>query len=70
MTTQIPNVVHPKRFRINGMFFTVIAFISLTDSQAAKIAQQFYAMHKFKKSDQGKEFRVVTLYDEDSVALL
>lgn len=67
---QMPSVVHPKKFSINGMFFEIVSFSTLTDEQAGKAAMFFFSNHKFKKKDQGKVFRVVTLFDENSANLL
>jgi len=70
MPTPTPNVVHPKRFQIEGMFFQIVSFDALTDSQAGKAAMHFYRTHKFKKSDRGKQFQVITILDKDSATLL
>ena len=65
-----PSTVHPKKFKINGYIFQVISYAKLTDRQAAKITQQFYASRKFYKKDKGKMFTIVTTFDEHSVGLL
>ena len=67
---KIPDCVHPRRFEIDGLLFEVVSFSSLTDEQAAKIAMHFYRSHKFKKTDQGKLFQVVTMFDGSSAGLL
>jgi hypothetical protein len=67
---QLPSVVHPKRFSINGIILEVVSYTNLTDAQAMKAAQLFYSQHKFKKKDQGKLFRALTLFDKDSLGLL
>lgn len=67
---EIPSVVHPKRFTINGMVFEVVSYSALTDEQAQKAAMLFFRSHKFKKKDQGKLFRVVTTFDRNSSNLL
>lgn len=55
---QLPSVIHPKRFEINGMFFEIVTYIPITDDQAEKIAMAFFACRKFKKNDRGKLFQV------------
>lgn len=67
---QLPSVVHPKKFSINGMLFEVVAYTALTDDQAAKAAMFFFKSRKFLKKDQGKVFRVLTQFDENSKGLL
>jgi hypothetical protein len=52
------------------MRFQVVAQITLTDQQAAKVAMRFYRTRKFTKKDQGKLFQVLTSFDHDSIALL
>jgi hypothetical protein len=66
----IPNISHPTKFKIKGMIFEVISYGRLTNDQAAKIAMHFYRSHKFKKSDQGKLFQVMTQFDSNSANLL
>jgi hypothetical protein len=65
-----PSVIHPKKFRIDGIFFEVITATPVSDEQAGKIAMHFYKSRKFKKPDKGKLFQVVTLFDSESTGLL
>ena len=67
---QFPNIVHPKRFEVNGMFFEVVSFTELSDEQAAKIAMHYFKIHKFKKKDQGKLFQILTTFDDPSKGML
>jgi len=67
---QLPSVVHPKKFSVKGMFFEVVSYATLTDEQASKVAMLFYRSGKFTKMDQGKLFRVVTQFDENSSDLI
>lgn len=67
---KLPSVLHPKRFRIAGMLFEVVAYVALTDAQAGKIAMLHYRSRKFTKRDQDKVHRVISLFDQDSVGLL
>lgn len=67
---QLPSVLHPKRFSINGMLFEIVSHSELTDEQAAKAAMLFFRRHKFKKKDQGKLFRVVTAFDRETSGYL
>jgi hypothetical protein len=70
MTMQLPSVVHPRRFSYNDMLFEVVSYVPLTDTQAAKVVQLFIRGRKFKKSDQGKVFRVLTQFDAESAGML
>lgn len=67
---EMPSVIHPKRFHINGIFFEVISYSPLTDDQAAKVAMSFFRSKKFKKKDKGKVFKVITQFDSESSNLL
>lgn len=66
---EIPNVVHPKTFNINGIFFQVVSYTSLSDEQAEKMAMYFYRKHKFKKKDKGKIIKIITTADSQSANL-
>lgn len=66
----LPICVHPKKFNISGILIEVTTCEPVTDEQAAKIALHFFAGRKFKKSHQGKLFRVVSLFDRASAAQL
>ncbi|RDH86394.1 MAG: hypothetical protein DIZ78_09500 [endosymbiont of Escarpia spicata] len=64
-----PNKIHPKKFVINDMYFQVVSYAELSDSQAGKIAMNFYKTHKFKKKDKGKLFSVITTIDNEATSL-
>lgn len=66
----IPSVVHPKRFLISGIYFEVVSYAALTDTQAAKLVQLFYASRKFTRRDCNKVFRVISIADQNSAGLL
>lgn len=70
LMTNIPTVVHPKKFSIKGIYFEVVSFDPLTDQQAARLVQAFYRSHRFTRKDQGKVFRVVTIADRTHAGLL
>lgn len=62
----LPHIIHPKRFKIKGIFVEVVSHSSLTDEQAAKAAMLFFKSKKFKKNDQGKLYRVITTFDQQT----
>ena len=64
------SVTHPKKFKIDGMVFEVVTAGQVSDQQAARIAMHFFRTHRFKKSDKGKLFQVITLFDSASANLL
>jgi hypothetical protein len=68
--TSIPSVLHPVRFAVAGIQFEVVTAEPVSDEQAAKIVMHFCKGRKFKKADQGKLIRVVTLFDRESASLL
>ena len=58
----LPTIVHPKKFNIKGMLFEIVAYKAMTEDEAAKAAMHFYRTQKFNQADQGKLFRVMTLF--------
>jgi hypothetical protein len=71
---EMPSVVHPVTFEIDGYLFRVTSYTSLTDDQAAAIAKSYYhqlrSKRKLKKKDIGCTFDCITLFDADSSSLL
>jgi hypothetical protein len=67
---ETPTTLHPITFEIGGYFFQVVSYSSLTNDQAAKIAEYFYRTHKLKKKDKGSIIKVVTLLEGESLKLL
>ncbi len=63
-------VSHSKKFRISDIYFEVLAFGPISDEQAARIALRFFRARKFKKSDKGKLFQVITQFDRQSANML
>ena len=71
---EMPNVVHPKVFKIDGRYFQVVAFCKMSDAQALKALAYSLQGGKYKKlksrGSLGNPIRVVTIHDESSLALL
>lgn len=67
---KLPDIVHPKRFTVNGFTIEVAAYVVLTDAQAAKIAMHGYRSRKWLKKDMKKVHRQYWTGDADSLALL
>lgn len=67
---QLPNVVHPKKVRVNGHVIEVVAYCAMTDSQAVKAALHFCRTHKMPKPNPAKVLRALTQFDQASIALL
>lgn len=67
---KLPNIVHPKRFLVNGYTIEVVAYMTLTDAQAAKIATHGYRSRKWTKKDQKLVHRQFWTGDAESLALL
>ena len=67
---QLPNIIHPKKFVINGYTFQVASYITLTDSQAAKIAMHGYRSRKWLKKDLKKVHTQLWIGDQESLAML
>jgi len=69
---ELPKVVHPKTFIVNGLKYQVVAYCSMTDEQALKVLIYWLKthIHKPKKFAANKVFQVVTTFDKDSLAIL
>lgn len=68
---ELPNVLHPTVFVINGHRVQVVAYCTLTPSQARVAALQAAARARFpKKANPDKVFRLVTTIDSDTARLL
>ena len=67
---QADYVSNPKKFRVSDIYFEVLALGPSSDEQAARIAMRFFRGRKFKKSDKGKLFRVITQFDRQSANML
>ncbi|MBX3605344.1 MAG: hypothetical protein KF788_08735 [Piscinibacter sp.] len=68
---ELPNVVHPTVFTINGHKVQVVAYCVMTESQAraAAIHSARSGMLK-KKPDPKKVLQLLTLWDRDTVGQL
>lgn len=66
----LPNVVHPKKFRIHGNLFEVIAYTALADDQAAAAAMHFYCSHAAARRGRDQLFRVLMTVDQSSAGRL
>lgn len=66
----LPDIVHPKKFLINGYTIGVATYIPLTDQQAAKIAMHAYRSRKWTKKDQKKAHLIQWLGDREALAML
>lgn len=66
----MPNVVHPKRVRVNGHVLEVVAYCSMTDSQALRTAAHFVSTHKLPKPNPKEVIRAITLFDHESIGML
>ena len=67
---KLPDVIHPKRFRINGYVIGVATYFPITDQQAAKIAMLAFRSRKWTKKDLKKEHIQLWTGDRDALALL
>ncbi len=67
---KLPDILHPKKFIVNGYTIQVASYMALTDAQAAKIAMHCYRSRKWLKKDLKKVFVQYWSGDADSLALL
>ena len=69
--TDIPRVVHPKKFVIDGHVLAVATYFAITDAQAAKIAQWGFRRRKWLARDRGKKVTTILwIGDREATALL
>ena len=67
---ELPNIIHPKKFLINGYIFQVAAYMVLTDAQAQKIAMHGFRSRKWLKKDLKKVHTQMWLGDREALAML
>jgi len=67
---QLPNIIHPKKFVINGYTIQVASYMALTDAQAAKIAMHGYRVRKWLKKDLKKVHTQMWIGDHAALAML
>lgn len=67
---ELPNVVHPTKFRIGRNLFEVVAYTALTDDQAAAAAMHFYRSQAAARRGRDQLFRVLLTVDQSSAGLL
>lgn len=66
----LPDVIHPKKFLINGYTIGVVTYFPLSDPQAAKIAMHAYRSRKWTKKDLKQAFLFQWLGDQAALAML
>lgn len=66
----VPNVVHPKQFRIGGYLIGVATYFPVSDAQAAKIAMHAFRSRKWTKKDLKKAHLIHWIGDRDALAML
>lgn len=67
---QLPNIVHPKKFLINGYTIQVASYMTLTDAQAAKIAMHGFRSRKWLRKDLKKVHTQLWIGDREALARL
>lgn len=66
----LPDVIHPKKFLINGYTLGVATYFPITDQQAAKIAMHGFRSRKWAKKDLKKAHLIYWSGDQSALALL
>lgn len=66
----LPDVIHPKRFVVNGYTIGVATYFPINDQQAAKIAMHAYRSRKWTKKDLKKVHIQHWTGDREALALL
>lgn len=66
---EMPSVVHPVKFSIDGYIFEVRAFRTLTDDEARQVAIYHRVNSKLKKKDKGKILIAIALHGADGAGM-
>ena len=67
---KLPDVIHPKRFSVNGYTIGVATYFPISDQQAAKIALMTLRSRRWTKKDQKKVHLQYWTGDKEALALL
>lgn len=67
---KLPDIVHPKKFTINGYTIQVASYMTLTDAQAQKIAIHAFRSRKWLKKDAKKIHTQMWIGDHEALAML
>ena len=67
---ELPNIVHPTTFNINGYSIQVVTYMPITDAQARALATHCFRSRKWTKKDLKKSFRFVWAGDQAALAML
>lgn len=66
----LPNVIHPKRFKTGDTVIEVATFFPVTDRQAQLIAMHFLRTTRLTKKQRGSVLRTHWAGDQETLALL
>lgn len=66
----LPDVIHPRKFVINGYAISVATYFPINDQQAAKIAMHGFRSRKWTKKDLKKAHLQYWTGDREALALL
>lgn len=67
---QMPDVKHPKVFRISGVSIQVLSFMPLSDDEAGRIAMHLWRTQAAARRSKGKLLVLPWLGDAATTALL
>lgn len=59
---EMPNVIHPKRIKINGFIYEVVTYQPVGDQQAVGIARASHALKRPRGALKGK---VIQVYSQE-----
>lgn len=65
----LPNVIHPKTYKIGEIHIRVASYFPLTDRQAQGIAMHAYRSRKWTKADAKKVHTQVWIGDREAAAM-
>ena len=67
---KMPDIVHPRLFKIKGIIFQVMSYGPLNEEQAEKLARAYYRSRKWSATDRGRQFDVKTHAEQDAAGIL
>jgi hypothetical protein len=66
----LPNVVHPTIFTVNGFRIQIVSFFRLSDNEALALARHHILHRKMKKSEKHLVHTVYVTGDKESVGMI
>ena len=67
---QLPNIVHPQKFKIGALTVQLVTYMAITDEEAAALVRYLYATQPKLRTKKPRLVTVPWLGDRETLALL